>query len=86
MKKACFFYVILGYICLRNLSKFRWRNNVLFKVSVDVDIHVKKLFLASMVASMWPSLIPPPAAAAAIGSKINVRNSSELYKIVRHEC
>ena len=35
--------------------------------------------------------IPHPASsshqqqAAAIGSKINVRNSSELYKIVRHE-
>ena len=80
--------LILGYVCLRNLSKFRWRNNVLFKVSVD--IHVKN-FVSSIYGGEHVA-IPHPAtssfqlaAPAAIGSKINVRNSSELYKIVRHE-
>ena len=57
--------LILGYVCLRNLSKFRWRNNVLFKVSVD--IHVKKI-----VSSFYGGehvAIPHPATSTSSSSR-----------------
>ena len=61
--------LILGYVCLRNLSKFRWRNNVLFKVSVD--IHVKK-FVSSIYGGEHVA-IPHPATSSSSSQQLGAR-------------